>query len=317
MAIQKLNNIVYSRLNNPWSSVISDQWKHDTTQDWEYLAKYLDGVSTKLIEDKALLRLNIYILATGYLEERAPHFTEVTGNDEETNEDGGEVETVSNSEKKTKKKALRKEKRDAQALLLAVARLSASTVLVPGLSAPPSATTSGVSMPMPRSSTLSSVLSVSGLSVPVPRSSALPSVWSVAGVFVPMPALSAPPSVSFMSGVSVPMLGLSASPGLSSPPFSTWSSLQIPTLVPRRQRLSQWSRIIKKVSSEETPPTFALPSKRLSPLFFPSSGIGKKRPFDKAFNINCRPLADNHAGEDVNLSFAECQCSPAVKANRP
>ena len=31
MAIWKLNNIVYSRLNNPSFSVISDWWKHDIT----------------------------------------------------------------------------------------------------------------------------------------------------------------------------------------------------------------------------------------------------------------------------------------------
>ena len=65
MAIRKLNNIVYSRLSNPRSSVISDRWKHDTTQDWEYLAKNLDGVSAELIEDKALLRLDMHISATG------------------------------------------------------------------------------------------------------------------------------------------------------------------------------------------------------------------------------------------------------------
>ena len=65
MAIWKLNNIVYSCLSNLRSSVICDQWKHDTTQDWEYLAKNLDGVSTELIEDKALLRLDIHNSTTG------------------------------------------------------------------------------------------------------------------------------------------------------------------------------------------------------------------------------------------------------------
>ena len=78
------------------------------------------------------------------------------------------------------------------------------------------------------------------------------------------------------------------------------------------------------------------PSERSSPLFFPSSDIGKKRPFDKAFNIDCRLLADDHAGEDVgkkkfdktfintrpladnhakkevDLSYAGCGCSPEV-----
>ena len=68
MAIWKLNNIIYSRLSNPRSSVISDRWKHDSTQDWEYLAKNLDGISAELIEDEALLRLDMHISAIGYLE---------------------------------------------------------------------------------------------------------------------------------------------------------------------------------------------------------------------------------------------------------
>ena len=105
MAIRKLNNIVYSRLSNPRSSVISDRWKHDTTQDWEYLAKNLDGVSTELIEDEALLRLDMHISATRYLEEGAPRFTEIT-RDKEMIEDGGEEETVSDLEEKNKKKGL-------------------------------------------------------------------------------------------------------------------------------------------------------------------------------------------------------------------
>ena len=103
MAIQKLNNIVYFRLNTPRFSVINDQCKHNTTQDWEYLAKNLDGISTELFKNKALLRLNIHILATGYFEKRTSCFTKVIGDNEETNEDGEEAEMVSNSEKKTQK----------------------------------------------------------------------------------------------------------------------------------------------------------------------------------------------------------------------
>ena len=59
------------------------------------------------------------------------------------------------------------------------------------------------------------------------------------------------------------------------------------------------------------------PSERPSPFFFLSSGIGKKRPFKKAFNIDCQPLANDYNREDVNLSFAVYQCPPALKANRP
>ena len=105
MATWKLNNIVYTWLNNPRSSVISDQWKYDTTQDWEYLAKNLDSVSTELIKNKALLRLNMHILATRYLEKGVFHFTKVIKNDKEMIEDGKEAEMVSNSEEETKKKS--------------------------------------------------------------------------------------------------------------------------------------------------------------------------------------------------------------------
>ena len=316
MAIRKLNNIVYSRLSNPRSSVISDRWKHDTTQDWEYLAKNLDGVSAELIEDEALLRLDMHISATGYLEKGAPRFTEVTG-DEEMIEDGGEAETVSDSEEENKKKrALRKEKRDARALTLAAARPSASASAG---SAPPSASASASA----------SAVSVPGSSALL--SSALP---SASGVSMPVPGSSAPPSVS---GVPVPV------PGSSPPPFPTWSDPQTPTPVPGRRKLSQWSGILKRASSEEAPTTFAPlfpPSERLSPLFFPSSGIDEKQLFDKAFNIDCwslpndhagkdigerkfdkifiniRLLVDNHAEEEVDLSFAGCGCSLGVKLNR-
>ena len=278
----------------------------------------------------------MHISATGYLEKGPPRFTEVIG-DEKMIEDGGEAETVSDSEEENqKKRALRKEKRDARALSLAATRpsASASAVSVPG-SAPPSASASAV--PVPGSSALlsSALPSASGVSVPVPGSSAPPSVSSVSGVSVPVPGSSAPPSVS---GVPVPV------PGLYPLPFPTWSDPQTPTPIPGRQKLGQWSGILKRASSEETLTTFAplfLPSECPSPLFFPSSGIGKKRLFDKAFNINCWPLADDHAGEDVgkrkfnktfintrlltnnhakdkvDLSFAGCGSSPGVKLNRP
>ena len=39
-----------------------------------------------------------------------------------------------------------------------------------------------------------------------------------------------------------------------------------------------------------------------------------QRKFDKTF-INARPLANNHAEEEVDLSFAGCGCSPVIKLN--
>ena len=233
---------------------------------------------------------------------------------------------------------------------------SVSTMSVPRLSALLSA--SSVSMPMPRlfALLLSALPSASSMSVPVPGSSgllssALPSassismlvlgslatlsVLSISGVSVPVPRSSAPLSVF---GVLVPV------PGSFSLPFPTWSDPQTPTLIPGRRRLGQWIGILKRVFSKEAPSTFAplfLPSERPSPLLFLSSGIGEKRLFNKAFNINYWPLADDYAGEDidkrkfdktfinawpladkhakeeVDLSFAGCGCSPGVKLNKP
>lgn len=35
-----------------------------------------------------------------------------------------------------------------------------------------------------------------------------------------------------------------------------------------------------------------------------------------AFNLNYWPLANDHTGKNVDLSFACCHCSLAIKANR-
>lgn len=57
----------------------------------------------KLIDDKALLGLNMHILATKYLEKEAFCFTKVIENNKEIKKDGNKAETVSDSEKETKK----------------------------------------------------------------------------------------------------------------------------------------------------------------------------------------------------------------------
>ena len=156
-----------------------------------------------------------------------------------------------------------------------------------------------------------------------------------------------------MSDISVPVPGLStfpfmsampvSEPELSPPLFPICSSPQTLIPVPVRQKLGQWGGILKSASVKEAPTTLALlfpPSECSSPLFFLSSSIGEKRPFYKVFNIDCWPLADdyigkdvgkkkfdknfintwllvnNHAKKEVDLSFAECKSSPAVKLNR-
>lgn len=218
--------------------MISDQWKYDITQDWEYLAKNLDGISIELTEDEALLRLNMPILATGYLEKGVFCFTKVTEDNKKTNKNNKKAETISNSEEEIKKRVLHKEKKDAQALLLAAAYLYLSSVLMPGLSTPlfvsafavslpvlgstpPSASKSGVSVLVPRLLVLLFLLSMFGVSMPVLESIALLSVLSVFDMSMPVSGLLALLSVLSVSGVSVLEPGLSALLGLFSLLFPT------------------------------------------------------------------------------------------------
>ncbi len=87
-----------------------------------------------------------------------------------------------------------------------------------------------------------------------------------------------------------------------------------------KRRLGQWDQIIKRASLEEALPTFVplLPLIECpSPPLFPSNGLGEKRSFDKAFNLDYRPLTNDRTGEEVDLSFAYSQCPLAVKVKRP
>ena len=310
-SIQKLNNIVIFRLTHPCPSVISDRWRHDISQDWEYLAKNHKKLTTAVISDETLLRLDLHISSTRYLENRASHFTKVTEHDntsfdrkvfdDENGKKDGE-ETVTNSEEEaSKKRAQRKSKKDAArawALLLAT---------VPGLSAPASA-----SVPVSGSSTLTST------SVPMPGSfAAMPeSSAALPGSFVAVLELSAA-----MLGLSIPASASIFVPGLSTPippfapmlpksfplPFSTMSlpKTPMPDLAARKQRLdntiSGWNRRSKRTSSEElcggrikrtaSKEVFLPKASLFLPLFL-SSGPGKRK-LDKTF-INTRLLVDNH-----------------------
>ncbi len=58
-AIRKLNQCIYSRLINLRPTVVADRWRHDTSQDWELLAKSYNDISDALIADADLLRLNL------------------------------------------------------------------------------------------------------------------------------------------------------------------------------------------------------------------------------------------------------------------
>lgn len=81
-AIQKLNNIIISRLQNPRPSVQSDKWRHNTSQDWEQLGKNFDRFSPDLIRDETLMALYLHLSSTGYVKDGAPRFPDVTDADD-------------------------------------------------------------------------------------------------------------------------------------------------------------------------------------------------------------------------------------------
>lgn len=66
--------------------------------------KNFDDISAKLNTDKAFLRLDIHILNTKYLKKLSPRFTKISRNDEDKVGKEEKVETVSNLEKKLKKR---------------------------------------------------------------------------------------------------------------------------------------------------------------------------------------------------------------------
>lgn len=185
------------------------------------------------------------------------------------------------------------------ALLMPVLKFTAFLIVllmnVPGLSAPPFA------LPVLMFKVFTPW---SALFMLVPELYASPSIIAV---LVCLPRSSAPAFASVLL-VLIPGLSVLLSPSgpeLYSPLFPIWFLLQIFMLIPEKQRVDQCGIIIQRTSLEEAVPTFiSLFSKRLPSHFFPSSGINKKRLFDKAFNLNSRLLADDHAGHNDKQSFA-------------
>ena len=188
---------------------------------------------------------------------------------------------------------------------------------MPGLSTPTSASifVPGLSTAMPKLS-----VAIPGLSATMRRLSAtVPRSFTLAFASVLIPGLFA------LVPLSMPVLPKSSP--LPFPALSLPKTLS-PDLAAGRQRLdniiSGWSRRCKRVSSEELcsgrikkaalEETFSLRAP-LFPLFFSSSGIGKRK-LNKTF-INIRPLANNYVEKKVDLSFAVCGCPLTVKLNRP
>lgn len=218
----------------------------------------------------------------------------------------------------------------------------ASAVLVPGLSTP-----SAPAVPMPRLSTPSaSVMLVPGLSTPFPSAMPMPGLSAPFAFAISLPrlfvlSLSAMPvpRLFALSASAVPMPGL-FTPSLSTVPmsdssapsafavpvpllsslFPIWLSPRIPTPIPKKQRLGQWDQIMKRASFKKVASTFISllpPVERRFLSLLPFSSIGEKQSFDMAFNFDCQQLANDYTRDNVDLSFACCQCPTAVKANKP
>lgn len=193
-------------------------------QDWDFFTKNFDNVSNELIADGNLLRLDIHILAPRYLKKNKPRFIKVTeNNNEELDQDAKEELIVSNLEEEAiKKRALYKEKRDAQAALLAMTcppgclpmhellspsssimpgffAPSTSVVLVPRFFAPPAFAVPGLSTP------LASTVSMPDLSAPFMLAVPVPGLSTLSTSPVPIPGLFASfPSVTLVLGLSTP-----------------------------------------------------------------------------------------------------------------
>ena len=76
-AIQKTNNIIYFWLNQLRLNLVTNKYKPNSSYNGEYLAKNLDTISNDPIIENNLLKLNLHILAPGYLEDGPSRFTEI------------------------------------------------------------------------------------------------------------------------------------------------------------------------------------------------------------------------------------------------
>ena len=76
------------------------------------MAKSYDDINDGLIDDIRLLRLNFYILALGYLEERVPRFIELPTEDKNKEKNKQAEPQISDlEEEKNKQKTIQKKKR--------------------------------------------------------------------------------------------------------------------------------------------------------------------------------------------------------------
>ena len=86
-AIRKLNNIIYFRLNQAHSNILTSKYNHDSSYNWEYLAKNFNTISDDPIAKNNFLKLNHHILLIGYLEDGSSCFTEVIEYEDEDKEE--------------------------------------------------------------------------------------------------------------------------------------------------------------------------------------------------------------------------------------
>lgn len=267
-----------NRFQNPQPSVLPDKWQFDSSQDWGVLRDDFDSVSLNTIPDVTLQALGFHFSPLGYFEEGALRFVDVTDDLDLTIElvDNGQPITNSKDEKVRKQNKCVAERKARLDNLHAPVRAPAAGSAACSSSRP--APVSRPGSPAPSSSRLGSPTRSSPLPSPISRP-------------LPAPVLGSPAVLS-----SLPVLG-------PAPPHLTSSSL----------------RIFKRALSDEPLRRRSTSPAQLLCLFPPLGSLSdktdRKRTFDKAF-INSRLLASNHDRDEVDLRFAECGYTAAVKLNR-
>ena len=104
-AIEKLNHYIYIWFISLCPTVVANRQRQNTYQDWELLAKNYKEISHRFVNDPKLLRLNLYILALGYLKERAIYFIKLLTKKKNGEKNGGNQELqVSDLEEEKKNK---------------------------------------------------------------------------------------------------------------------------------------------------------------------------------------------------------------------
>lgn len=77
IALKKMNNIIINHFQNLNTSVFSNKWHFNYSQDYETLALDFESFSMDVIVNKIFQTLGFHISATWYLEEKSLYFIDI------------------------------------------------------------------------------------------------------------------------------------------------------------------------------------------------------------------------------------------------